>query len=104
MRIRIYQSLGALAFLFLCSCHTAKTIKQTQPQTLIIFYDPAIIATTELLEEVRDYGSTTIYQYENLKGIAVTLPPDKSMKKAIRHYRNVKGVLSVNEDQTGRLH
>ncbi len=70
---------------------------------LIIFYQPET-GKAPLLEAARDYGSEVLYQYQNFNCVAVTVPGNKTVAKAIRYYKKVRGVLEVTEDKAQQLH
>lgn len=70
---------------------------------VILFYDPSVGKDT-VLEEVKDYGSAVIYDYRNFNGLAVTVPPRRSMDETIEHYEKTKGVISVMRDNANELH
>ena len=65
---------------------------------LIIFYDSRT-GPAPLMQAVKDYGATLIYEYRNLHGIAVRPPQNVPVREAAAHFKQVKGVLTVNQDQ-----
>lgn len=67
-------------------------------RNLIIYYD-STVGKKELLRAADRYGAKVVHQYNNLNGIAVSIPEGKDMNKAISYFQKVKGVLSVNRDQ-----
>lgn len=71
---------------------------QPELRNLIIFYD-AKIGKGRLLEAVNQYGAKLLYDYTHLNGIAVSVPENKSMDDAIKYFKKVSGVLSVEKDQ-----
>jgi hypothetical protein len=71
---------------------------QPEIRNLIIFYD-AKVGKEILLEAVNQYGAKLLYDYTNLNGIAVAVPENKSMNDAIKYFKKVNGVLSVEKDQ-----
>ena len=88
---------------------TATTISNTQTtndavnRTLIIYYDETT-GSTPLLNAAKEYGAEIIYQYQNLKGIALRIPEGKNVAEAIKHFKAVEGVTSVTRDRKQRLH
>lgn len=89
----------------LAACHTAhKTADNHCPQnrTLIIFYD-AQVGKEPLFKAAQKYGSEILYDYKNLNGAAVRVPDNKTPAKAIKYYKRVPGVLSVEMDKRAYL-
>lgn len=89
----------------LAACHSApKTAKSQEPQnrTLIIFYD-AQVGKEPLFKAAQKYGSEIIYDYKNLNGAALRVPDNKTPAKAIKYYKKVLGVLSVEMDKRAYL-
>ena len=76
---------------------------QYTERTLIVFYDPAV-GSEPLLQAVKDYGAEVGYQYKNLNGISILLAQGQDIEAAQRHFRNVRGVLSVSRDRIMYLH
>ena len=76
---------------------------QYTERTLIVFYDPAV-GSEPLLQAVKDYGAEVGYQYKNLNGISILLAQGQNIEAAQRHFRNVRGVLSVSRDGIMHLH
>lgn len=76
---------------------------QYTERTLIVFYDPAV-GSEPLLQAVKDYGAEVGYQYKNLNGISILLAQEQDIEAAQRHFRNVRGVLSVSRDRIMHLH
>ena len=76
---------------------------QYTERTLIVFYDPET-GSRPLLQAVKDYGAQIGYQYKNLNGISILLAQGQDIEAAQRHFRNVRGVLSVSRDRIMHLH
>ena len=76
---------------------------QYTESTLIVFYDPET-GSEPLLQAVKDYGAQIGYQYKNLNGISILLAQGQDIEAAQRHFRNVRGVLSVSLDRIMHLH
>ena len=76
---------------------------QYTERTLIVFYDPAV-GSEPLLQAVKDYGAEVGYQYKNLNGISILLAEGQNIEAAQRHFRNVRGILSVSRDRIMHLH
>ncbi len=71
-------------------------------RVLIIFYDKEV-GDAPLLESLSAYDATLVYSYKYINGMAIAIPPDKDLPKAMEYYRNVKGVLSVERDRKLKL-
>jgi hypothetical protein len=67
------------------------------PRTLIIYYDGKR-GKARLLKDVKRYKAKVMYKYGIINAIAITIPEGKSLDESIKHFENVKGVLSVNKD------
>lgn len=96
--------------LCLSSCHTSRTVtsapevKTDEPRfTLIIMYD-ASIGKEPLMKAVKAYQATLLYDYKNFNGIAISIPTSREETNAIRHFKSVKGVLSVQKDRKMQLY
>lgn len=77
-------------------------VEETALETLIIFYD-AEVGNEPLMKAVEAYGAKLVYSYEQLKGIAVSVPQE-TVEEAERYFKQVKGVLGVNKNETNQLH
>ena len=70
---------------------------------LIIFYDGQT-GPARLMQAVKDYGATLIYEYRTLRGIVIRPPQNVPLQDAAAHFEQVKGVLTVNQDQITPLY
>ncbi len=103
--------LPCLLALAIAGCHSARPLQspplpaQSAPNgsTLIIYYD-ATIGKAKLLEAAQQYKATVIYQYNELNGIAVTIPASATQEEAMRFFQNVPGVVSVQPDGVNKLY
>ena len=79
--------------------------QQAQDTTgnLIIFYDGQT-GPAPLMQAVKDYGATLIYAYRTLRGIVIRPPQNVPLQDAAAHFEQVKGVLTVNQDQITPLY
>ena len=73
------------------------TLEQTVSQTLIIMYNPSS-GKQALLKAVADHQATIVYEYKILNGMAIRLPAGTDMNQAIKDFRQVQGVVSVEKD------
>ena len=111
------QLLYLFAFLSLFSCGPSKkTVQALEPQfiidedrfqeyapdRLIIMYDEKI-GKEPLLKALKDYGAEIIYDYDFIPGMAVKIPEGGDIKEAIKYFKAVKGVVSVERDRIIRL-
>lgn len=55
------------------------------------------------MQAVKDYGATLIYAYRTLRGIVIRPPQNVPLQDAAAHFEQVKGVLTVNQDNTALL-
>lgn len=101
--IRIIKTLVVASTSFLAACTVSKsTGRNTEAANLIIYYDPEE-GKEDLLKAADKYGSKILYIYENINGIAVTVPEDRTEDNAIRYFSSVRGVLSVVRDRIMQL-
>jgi hypothetical protein len=111
-------SLGLLFVLTMAGCK-AKAVTSAQPvasypqpsrtaagneytHNLIIYYDAAT-GKAELLKAVETYGASILYDYQNFSAIAISIPKDKDITKAIAFFQKIKGVISVERDRVYHL-
>lgn len=98
---RIFSGI-ILLVAFFTACTANRAVQDPTHENLIIYYDSAV-GNEELLKAVRQYGSSIIYIYQNINGIAVIVPADKSVTDAVRYFEEINGVLSVTEDKKMQL-
>ena len=111
------QLLYIFAFLSFISCGTSKKVTQSlepqiiidedrfqdyAPDRLIIMYDEKT-GKEPLLKALKDYNAEIIYDYDIVPGMAVKIPEGSDIKDAIKYFRAVKGVVSVERDRIIRL-
>ena len=111
------QLLYIFAFLSLISCGPGKKTVQTlepqiiigedrfqefAPDRLIIMYDEKT-GKDPLLKALKDYNAEIIYDYDFISGMAIKIPDGSDIKKAIKYFKAVKGVVSVERDRIIRL-
>lgn len=111
------QLLYIFAFLSFISCGTSKKVTQSlepqiiidedrfqdyAPDRLIIMYDEKT-GKEPLLKALKDYNAEIIYDYDIIPGMAVKIPEGSDIKDAIKYFRAVKGVVSVERDRIIRL-
>ena len=111
------QLLYIFAFLSLVSCGPSKKTVQTlepqiiidedrfqdyAPDRLIIMYDEKT-GKDSLLKAIKDYNAEIIYDYDIIPGMAIKIPEGSDIKKAIKYFKAVKGVVSVERDRIIRL-
>lgn len=89
--------------LVVSSCSATKRLNEShENDNLIIYYEPRA-GNGELLKAAKSYGSEVLYVYQNINGIAVTVPRDKTVTDAMKYYGKIKGVLSVTQDRKLQL-
>ena len=60
--------------LVVSSCSATKRMNEShENENLIIYYEPGA-GNGELLKAAKSYGSEVLYVYQNINGIAVTIP------------------------------
>lgn len=72
------------------------------PNTLIIMYD-AEVGKEALRKAVEEYRAGIIYDYSIIPGMAVRIPEESDIRKAIAFFKEVEGVVSVERDRIYRL-
>lgn len=77
--------------------------EQNTSGNLIIFYDGQT-GPAPLMQAVKDYGATLIYEYRTFRGIVIRPPQNVPLQDATAHFEQVKGVLAVNQDQITPLY
>lgn len=102
IRLLFFTLILSLASILSACSATRKVQDNPEPQNLIIYYDQAT-GNEKLLNAAEKYGSEILYVYNNINGIAVTVPKGHTLKEAIKFYENIKGVLSVMEDRKMQL-
>ncbi|WP_455022421.1 hypothetical protein [Neisseria elongata] len=70
---------------------------------LIIGYDPAV-GIEPLLAAASDYRAEILYRYTIINAVAVKPPANIDPQQAVRHFKTVRGVLSVEPDRIMQLH
>ena len=56
------------------------------------------------MQTVKDYGTTLIYEYRTFRGIVIRPPQNVPLQDAAAYFEQVKGVLTVNQDQITPLY
>jgi len=106
------KSIVKLGFIFLlgmlvfAACTTMKKKdslvteqdEQNMNRTLIIMYDSAV-GNEALMQAVERYHAQLVHNYEAIHGIAITLPAKGDIAEGINYFKNVEGVLTVEQDQ-----
>lgn len=70
---------------------------------LIIFYNPDITNTTELIQAVNQYDATLLYRYNMLHAIAIAIPKNQTLEDAEHYFYQIKGVQLINRDYIQQL-
>lgn len=79
-----------------------KPQKLHSDNTLIIFYDSKS-GKKSLLNAIKKYGASVIYDYKNISSIAIKLPDGKNVDEAKAHFEKVEGVVQVEYDKIKRI-
>ena len=72
------------------------------PDRLIIMYDEAV-GKDPLVKAIQAYPAEILYDYKLVPGMAIKLPEGSDLKEAIRYFKQVKGVVSVERDRIYHL-
>ena len=75
-----------------------------EERTLIVFYDENEISLPKLKRKVKSYGAEIIYEYKEMKGIAVRISQGKSIEQGRKYFESIKGVTNVMKDGKVELH
>ena len=68
------------------------------PRVLIVMYDEEV-GKEPLKYAINEYGAEVIYEYNIIKGFAIRIPDDNDLEEAIKYFKEVEGVLSVEKDR-----
>ena len=99
-----------IAMSFIGCTQTQKAVYQQEEtytqeeRTLIVFYNENEISLQNLKRKVKSYGAEIIYEYNEMKGIAVRIFRGKSIEQGRKYFENIKGVTNVMKDSKVELH
>ena len=99
-----------IAISFISCMQTQKAVYQQEEtytqeeRTLIVFYNENEISFPKLKRKVKSYGAEIIYEYKEMKGIAVRISQGKSIEQGRKYFENIKGVTNVMKDGKVELH
>ena len=62
------------------------------------------ISLPKLKRKVKSYGAEIIYEYKEMKGIAVRIFRGKSIEQGRKYFESIKGVTKVTKDSKVELH
>ena len=99
-----------IAISFISCTQTQKAVYQQEEtytqeeRTLIVFYDENEISLPKLKRKVKSYGAEIIYEYKEMKGIAVRIFRGKSIEQGRKYFESIKGVTNVTKDSKVELH
>ena len=68
------------------------------PRVLILLYDEEV-GKEHLKYAINEYGAEVIYEYNIFKGFAIRIPEDNNLEDAIKYFKEVEGVISVEKDK-----
>ena len=77
-------------------------MQEHSPSVLLVMYD-AEVGKQPLLEAIKEYGCEIVYDYHMINGMALKKPDDKTLDETMQHFRQVKGVLTVEYDHIYHL-
>ena len=99
-----------IAMSFFSCMQTQKAVYQEEEtytqedRTLIVFYNENEISLQNLKRKVKSCGAEIIYEYKEMKGIAVRMFRGKSIEQGRKYFENIKGVTNVMKDSKVELH
>ena len=99
-----------IAISFISCTQTQKAVYQQEEtytqeeRTLIVFYNENEISLPKLKRKVKSYGAEIIYEYKEMKGIAVRISQGKSIEQGRKYFESIKGVTNVMKDGKVELH
>jgi len=99
-----------IAMSFIGCAQTQKAVYQEEEtytqeeRTLIVFYNENEISLPKLKRKVKSYGAEIIYEYKEMKGIAVRIFRGKSIEQGRKYFESIKGVTNVMKDGKVELH
>ena len=99
-----------IAISFISCTQTQKAVYQQEEtytqedRTLIVFYNENEISLPKLKRKVKSYGAEIIYEYNEMKGIAVRISRGKSIEQGRKYFENIKGVTNVIKEGKVELH
>lgn len=79
-----------------------ENVGEHSPSVFIVTFDPTV-GKEPLLAAIKEYGAEIVYDYKIISGMAIKKPARKSLEETMRHFRSVKGVLSVEYDRVYHL-
>lgn len=77
-------------------------IQEHSPSVFIVTYD-AEVGKEPLLKAINEYCCEIVYDYSIIPGMAIKKPDEKTLEETMRHFKTVKGVLTVEYDNIIRL-
>ena len=108
------QLLYIVIFLSIIACGPARKTVQVPtateneqfqdyaPDRLIIMYADEI-GKEPLLKAIQKYKAEILYDYSIVPGMAIRIPEGANLDDAIKYFKRVKGVVSVEKDHIIRL-
>lgn len=99
-----------IAMSFFSCMQTQKAVYQQEEtytqedRTLIVFYNENEISLPKLKRKVKSYDAEIIYEYKEMKGIAVRISRGKSIEQGRKYFESIKGVTNVMKDGKVELH
>ena len=99
-----------IAMSFFSCMQTQKAVYQQEEtytqeeRTLIVFYNENEISLPKLKRKVKSYDAEIIYEYKEMKGIAVRISQGKSIEQGRKYFESIKGVTNVMKDSKVELH
>ncbi len=105
-----------VALVLLVSCKTGKetthpvgviaqaseAAPEHSPTVFLVQYDPET-GKEPLLEAIKKYEATIVYDYNMMPGMALKKPEHKTLEETMEYFRTVKGVINVEYDHIIRL-
>ena len=76
--------------------------QQFSPTNLIITVDNTI-GKEHLKKAIEEYHAEILYDYNIINSMAIKIPEDKNIEKAIEFFKKVKGVIGVERDGIAQI-
>jgi len=77
-------------------------VSEHSSEVFLVMYDPKV-GQEPLLEAIRKWKCEVVYDYHTISGMALKKPEDQSLEATMKHFRQVKGVVTVEYDHIIRL-
>ena len=98
-----YSSVLLLFMAAACTTTNSYSPAPLSHKTYIIWYDGEI-GKTPLLKAIAKKKGTLVYDYKNFNAVATRIPIYDLQENTTAYFQQIRGVISVQEDQRLQLH